>query len=148
MEVFLLHHVNKWLLAALILCLALTGAASAETYYQELPAKGITSSLNVSAAIPAENPAQEGINPITGEPWFGKYLPIGVNIDAHPEALPHWGVSSADIIYEMPIQADGSTRSFALFMSEIPAFAGPVRSGRVPMGSLREMWGSAWGAMP
>ena len=141
-----MHHFNKWLFAAaLVLCLALTGAAVAEgSYYLELPANGITSSRTLTVNVPAENPAQEGINPITGEPWYGKYQPIGVNIDAHPEALPHWGVSSADIIYEMPIQADGSTRSFALFMGEIPAFAGPVRSGRVPMGSLREMWGGAW----
>ncbi|MBQ2991526.1 MAG: DUF3048 C-terminal domain-containing protein, partial [Clostridia bacterium] len=88
--------------------------------------------------------AEEGVNPITGEKWHGMYHPIGVNIDSHPSALPHWGVSSADIIYEMPIQKDGSTRSYALFMGEIPAYAGPVRSGRVPMGSLRELWGGAW----
>ena len=29
-------------------------------------------------------------------------------------------------------------------MSNIPSYAGPVRSGRVPMASLREMWGGAW----
>ena len=145
MEVFLLHHLNKWVLAAvLVLCFALTGSAAAESYYQELSSKGITSSMNISVNIPGENAFEDGVNPITGEKWYGKYQPIGVNIDAHPEALPHWGVSSADIIYEMPIQADGSTRSYALFMGEIPSYAGPVRSGRVPMGSLREMWGGAW----
>jgi len=47
------------------------------------------------------------------------------------------------IIYEMSIQADGSTRSFALFMGDIPSHAGPVRSVRVPMGFLREMRGGA-----
>ena len=141
-----MHHFNKWLLACvLVLCLTVASVAVAEeSYYLELPSKGIASTKNISVAIPAENPAEEGINPLTGEPWYGKYQPIGVNIDAHPEALPHWGVSSADIIYEMPIQADGSTRSFALFMGDIPSYAGPVRSGRVPMGSLREMWGGAW----
>ncbi len=146
MEVFLLQHMNKWILAAaLALCLALTGVAVAEeSYYLELPSAGITSTRNVTVAIPGENPVQEGVNPITGEPWHGAYRPIGVNIDSHPEALPHWGVSSADIIYEMPIQADGSTRSFALFMGNIPSYAGPVRSARVPMGSLSQMWNSAW----
>ena len=144
MEVFILHRTLKGILAAaLVLCLCL-GTAAAETFYQEIPAKGITSSMNVTVNIPGENPVVDGINPLTGESWKGSYTPIGVNIDTHPKALPNWGVSSADIIYEMPIQADGSTRSFALFMSEIPAFAGPVRSGRVPMGSLREMWNSAW----
>ena len=144
MEVFILHRTLKGILAAaLVLCLCL-GTAAAETFYQEIPAKGITSSMNVTVNIPGENPVVDGSNPLTGESWKGSYTPIGVNIDTHPKALPNWGVSSADIIYEMPIQADGSTRSFALFMSEIPAFAGPVRSGRVPMGSLREMWGGAW----
>jgi len=141
-----LHRTLKWIIAAaLVLCLGTAAVASAEgSYYLELPASGITSSRNITVNVPAENPVIEGINPITGETWFGNYYPIGVNIDSHPEALPHWGVSSADIIYEMPIQADGSTRNFALFMSEIPRYAGPVRSGRVPMGSLREMWGGAW----
>jgi len=141
-----LHRSLKWIIAAaLVLCLATAAVASAEgSYYLELPAKGITSSRNITVNVPAENPVIEGINPITGENWFGNYYPIGVNIDSHPEALPHWGVSSADIIYEMPIQADGSTRNFAVFMGEIPRYAGPVRSGRVPMGSLREMYGSAW----
>ena len=141
-----MHSTIKWILAAaLMLCLAVTGVAAAEgSYYLALPTDGIASSMDITVAVPDENPAQDGINPLTGEAWYGRYYPIGVNIDAHPEALPHWGVSSADIIYEMPIQADGSTRSFALFMGEIPAYAGPVRSARVPMGSLREMWGSAW----
>ena len=48
------------------------------------------------------------------------------------------------MIFEMPIQADGSTRAFALFMGDIPSYAGPVRSGRVPMASLREIFGGAW----
>ena len=146
MEVFLLHHMNKWILAlSLVLCLAVSGVAVAEeSHYLELPSKGITSTKNISVNIPAENEAIAGINPITGEDWIGTYRPIGVNVDSHPEALPHWGIASADIVYEMPVQADGSTRSFALFMSEIPTYAGPVRSGRVPMGSLREMWDGAW----
>ena len=79
--------------------------------------------------MPDENPVVDGINPLTGESWYGNYYPILVNIDAHPEALPHWGVASADISYEMPVQADGSTRSAMLFMGTIPSFAGPVRSG-------------------
>ena len=62
----------------------------------------------------------------------------------HPAALPHWGAASADLIYEMPIQADGSTRELALFMGDCPDGAGPVRSARVPMCSLREMWGGVF----
>ena len=146
MEVFVLQQSIKWLLAAVLtVCLAAAGVAVAEeSYYLELHAKDITSSRSITVAVPGENPVIDGVNPLTGEAWSGNYCPIGVNIDTHPKALPNWGISYADIMYEMPIQADGSTRSFALFMSEIPSYAGPVRSGRVPMGSLREMWDSAW----
>ena len=136
----------KWFLTAAAVCLlGVSAVAVAEdSYYLELPTKGVTSSRKITVDVPGENPAEDGVNPLTGESWYGNYYPILVNIDAHPEALPHWGVASADLIYEMPIQADGSTRSAMLFMGTIPAYAGPVRSGRVPMGSLREIWGGAW----
>lgn len=141
-----MHRKIKWIIAAaLVLSLCVTSfAAAEETYYLELPTKGVESTRKISVSIPEENPVVNGINPLTGEVWSGTYRPIGVNIDQHPEALPNWGVASADIIFEMPIQADGSTRAFALFMGDIPAYAGPVRSGRVPMASLREIWDSAW----
>ncbi|MBR5301889.1 MAG: DUF3048 C-terminal domain-containing protein [Clostridia bacterium] len=141
-----MQHTIKWIIAAaLVLALCVTSFAVAEeSYYQELPSKGIQSTRKISVSIPDENPVVDGINPLTGEAWYGVYRPIGVNIDQHPEALPNWGVASADVIFEMPIQADGSTRAFALFMGDIPSYAGPVRSGRVPMGSLRESFDSAW----
>ena len=141
-----MHRTIKWIIAAaLAVSLCVTGVAVAEeSYYLELPSKDITSSRKITVNVPGENEVIDGINPLTGEVWSGTYRPIGVNIDQHPEALPNWGVASADIIFEMPIQADGSTRAFALFMGDIPNYAGPVRSGRVPMASLREIWGSAW----
>ena len=108
---------------------------------QQLGAPGSYGSASISVAVPGENPASEGVNPITGEAYSGAYRPVLVSIDSDPAALPHWGVSSADITYEFPIQADGSTRSVAVFMGDVPASAGPVRSARVVMGSLREMWG-------
>ena len=101
-------------------------------------------SAKVTADVPQDNPMQDGVNPITGESWSGSYQPVLVNIDSHPRALPHWGVASADLIYELPIQQDGSTRQVALFMSEYPASAGPVRSARIPMASLAEMWGAPY----
>ena len=113
-------------------------------YAQQLGAPKSYGSEKLSLKMPKENAVQDGVNPITGEAFSGEYRPTLVSIDAHPAALPHWGVASADLIYEMPIQADGSTRSAMLFMGTIPAYAGPVRSGRVPMGSLREIWGGAW----
>ena len=141
-----MHRMYKWFLTAAAVCLlGVSAVAVAEdSYYLELPTKGVTSSRKITVDVPGENPVEDGVNPLTGESWYGNYYPILVNIDAHPEALPHWGVASADVSYEMPVQADGSTRSAMLFMGTIPAYAGPVRSGRVPMGSLREIWGGAW----
>ena len=108
-----MHRMTKWVLAAAMACVLGTGAVAVaeDSYYLELPTKGITASRKITVNVPDENPAQDGINPLTGESWYGNYYPILVNIDAHPEALPHWGVASADISYEMPIQSDGSTRA-------------------------------------
>ena len=118
----------------------LTASGSA----QQLGAPGDYGSAKITVSVPGENPVQDGVNPITGEAFSGAYRPTLVSIDAHPAALPHWGASAADITYEMPIQADGSTRQVALFMGEYPESAGPVRSARVPMCSLREMWGGTF----
>ncbi|MDD7176041.1 MAG: DUF3048 C-terminal domain-containing protein [Clostridiales bacterium] len=111
---------------------------------QQLGAPQSYGGAKVTASLPGENSDLDGVNPITGEPFSGAYQPILVNIDAHPGALPHWGVSDADLTYEMPIQADGSTRELALFMGTVPDSAGPVRSARIPMCSLREMWGGVF----
>ena len=98
----------------------------------------------ITVRVPAENPVVDGESPLTGEPFFGDTNLVLANIDTHPRALPHWGVAAADIIYELPIQADGSTRSLALFLTEHPDSVGPIRSARVPMASLREMWGGTY----
>ena len=144
MEVSLLSRkiVLSMLLALLALTFALSAFADGESYLQ-LPLPS-ASSTRISVNIPPENPAEPGKNPLTGEDWNGYYHPVMVQIDASHAALPHWGVSSADIMYEMPLHREGDTRSTALFMGTIPPYAGPVRSARVPMASLREMWGGAW----
>lgn len=139
---------------ALLLCLSIPFAALAAA----LPETGLTvtgtaqqlgkpanyGSGKVTVRVPDENPAQESVNPLTGESYSGDYRLTLVSIDSHPQALPHWGVSCADLMYEMPIQRDGSTRSLALFLGDYPDSAGPVRSARVPMASLREMWGGTY----
>ena len=107
---------------------------------QQLGKPASYGSAKVTVKVPGSNPVQDGVNPITGESWSGDYRPVLINIDSHPRALPHWGVGSADLVYELPIQQDGSTRQVALFLSEYPEKAGPVRSARIPMASLAEMW--------
>ena len=49
-------------------------------------------------------------------------------IDNNPEAWPHDGINSADIVYE--ILVEGITRFGAVFHSQVPERVGPVRSAR------------------
>ncbi len=137
----------------LLACALAAGALAADFSASGLTVSGSAQQLGkardygstkVTASVPAENPVVSGESPLTGVPFHGDYQLVLANIDTHPRALPHWGVASADLIYELPIQADGSTRSLALFMTEHPDSAGPIRSARVPMASLREMWGGTY----
>lgn len=136
---------TKLLSAALALMLALPAAAVAEEIsYLMLTGREKDYSTTVTAiSVPvAENPVIDGENPLTGEPWEGEYKPVMTTIDTHPNAYPLWGVSSADIMFEMPIQKDGSTRALALYMGEIPEGSGPVRSARIAAASIREIFGA------
>lgn len=141
------------LLFLLLACMLATCVLAADFYASDFTASGSWQQLGkakdfgsakIRASVPDENLVIEGESPLTGEPFDGNWRLVLANIDTHPRALPHWGVASADITYELPIQADGSTRSLALFMTEHPDSAGPIRSARVPMASLREMWGGTY----
>ena len=81
------------------------------------------------AAAVEEAPAEEEsdvppegmvANPLTGD-WIDKALenqrPIAVMIDDEKTALPHFGVTEADVIYEImnSTQNDGVTRFMAMF---------------------------------
>lgn len=145
LEVFTLDRVIKSLLTvALAVSLLLCATALAEGYYVELPSKGITATTKISVTIPDENPAQEGINPLTGEAWYGRYTPIIANLDMDPDGWPFFGTSAADIIYELPLHGEGHSRGAVVFLSEFPTRVGPIRSARVPMASIREMWDAAY----
>ena len=145
LEVFSLHRLIKTILTlALAACLLLGAAALAEDGgYIELPA-GSAWTTQISVTIPGENPAQEGINPLTGETWYGRYTPIIANIDMDPDGYPFFGSSAADIIYEIPLHGEGHSRGAFVFLSQFPNRVGPIRSARVPMASVREMWDAAY----
>ena len=89
----------------------------------------------------AENPIIAGESPTTGLPTQNtRYVPILVQIDNNLAAIPQWGISRADIIYEMILTGQGDTRLTALFSDQYPSEVGPVRSGRVMHADLREGW--------
>lgn len=73
------------------------------------------------------------VNPLTGEeiPADQKdKRPVAVMVENSKQALPQWGLSSADIVYETVVEG-GITRNMALFYNAdaIPKI-GPVRSVR------------------
>ena len=81
--------------------------------------------------------AQETVirNPLTGEAGYSKKLlnnrPVFVVVENTPEARPQWGLTSADIVWEM-VAEGGITRMLFMYSdaSRIPDKVGPVRSAR------------------
>lgn len=103
-----------------------------------------TLTRNITIHKSGDNPIIPGESPTTGLPSnSSNYLPVLSQIDNNLEAIPQWGISFADIMYELPIQGQGWTRLTALFSDQYPEEAGPVRSGRVMHADLREEWDAA-----
>ena len=74
-------------------------------------------------------------NPLTGETDYPVEL-IGnrsvlISVENHPQARPQWGITSADIVWEM-LAEGGITRMLLMFAdaSRLPDKIGPVRSAR------------------
>ena len=135
------------LLLGMVMLLAPLSALAMERELKHLGVTGDKKSYNekLSAAPPADNLPESGVNPLTGEPWTGVYRPVAVTTDTDPKARDNYGVSDADIIYELPLHRQGNTRSVALYMSAYPTLgAGPVRSARIPMVDIAAEWGAAY----
>jgi hypothetical protein len=67
--------------------------------------------------------------------------PISVKIENSANARPQSGLIDADIVYETEVEG-GVTRFNAIFHSELPAQAGPVRSARRTDGWVLPQWDS------
>jgi hypothetical protein len=62
-----------------------------------------------------------------------------VSIDNHPDARPQYGISQADLVYEIP--AEGNIpRLLALFYEHMPETIGGVRSARPYMVDIAREW--------
>lgn len=85
-------------------------------------------------SYPENNPVEEGVHPLTGLPTTEEsYTPIVMVLDNAEDAYPHWGVSQADMIFQIPNAGSGVTKLLGLFATNYPDQAGPVRSGRASM---------------
>ncbi len=68
-------------------------------------------------------------SPFTGEPVTALRRELIFKIDNVPQARPPTGLTSADIVYLLPVEG-GLSRIFAVFSSHVPPVVGPVRSSR------------------
>lgn len=87
--------------------------------------------------------AAAGVSTTTGLAYEGPYLPIMLVMDNAPDAHPHWGISDADVIYQVPNAGAGATKLLALFSDKAPQEAGGIRSARVPFIDIAASWGAA-----
>ena len=132
-----------WLLMA-ALCLTPVLGALGETVVDSTSDRGIVPQGKNAQGKWDLNPVVDGVNPVTGLPWTGTYVPVLVNIDNIKGARPQWGIAQADMIYELPIDGIGMTRLMALYATEYPEQVGPVRSARILHADMRQEWDAAW----
>jgi hypothetical protein len=106
------------------------------------PSPSPTPSRHVSTAL---------TSPFTGEPVRSLQRVLAVKIDNIVFARPQTGLTSADIVYVLPVEG-GLSRFLAIFSSHIPSVIGPVRSARADDLELLRQFGRpafAWsGAQP
>lgn len=83
-----------------------------------------------SNAEPASTNEQIKLNPLTGvQSSNTAHRAVAVVISNHPSARPQTALEKADIVYEV-LTEGGITRFLAIYQSEYPSKAGPVRSAR------------------
>lgn len=114
----------KWILCTSALALLLVGCNKDNETVD--PAQADKSNDQIAGEQKVTYPA-----PFSGEQVEHKVTnrPVLVTINNQVEARPQSGLASADVIYEMLAEGD-VTRLLALFQSEIPETAGPIRSAR------------------
>ena len=69
------------------------------------------------------------MSPLTGEPVKALGRVVVAKIDNIAQARPPTGLTSADIVYLLPVEG-GLSRIFAVFSTHFPKIIGPVRSAR------------------
>lgn len=90
-------------------------------------------SVTPTSTVVSEGTAQAApVAPLTGRPDGSGATPrpsVAVKIDNAPQARPQSGLDVADVVYEEVVEG-GVTRFIAVFHSQAPDLAGPVRSVR------------------
>ena len=82
-----------------------------------------------SQSQPSQPPPSRLLSPFTGEPVTAPGTVLAVKIDNIAAARPPTGLTSADIVYILPVEG-GLSRILAVYSSRFPPVIGPVRSAR------------------
>lgn len=95
-------------------------------------AKPVSHSSSVPS--PSPSPAPPPVCPLTGQLAPGGSIPnrpaLAIKVENSPDARPQTGLSSADIVYEEPVEG-GITRFVAIYQCQGAARVEPVRSARL-----------------
>ena len=113
---------------------AITAADFAPTEDKSVHLIGVLEAEVPLGDYPENNPVISGESSLTGLAASGEaYTPVVMVLDNAEDAYPHWGVSQADLILQIPNAGAGATKLLAVFGNQYPEQAGPVRSGRSSM---------------
>ncbi len=128
------------LMALLFITITFTGCGKKTEETSTTTKKTTVKDVVPATTTPTKEPVTDvvvptSINPLTGEANYPEEL-IGnrsvlVSVENHPQARPQWGISSADIVWEM-VAEGGITRMLCMFSdaSRLPDKIGPTRSAR------------------
>ena len=115
----------------------------------QTPTPAATATPTVAPQIGPDN-YPEGVNPLTGleveNPDLLRRRPVIMKVSNHQiDYQPHWGLSSADIVFEYYI-GWGANRFAALFYGQDVDKVGPVRSIRRVDGQLGSLYEAVVGS--
>lgn len=128
---------------ALVLLCACVPAMAADDELTTI--KGTTKATVKVKSKYADNEVISGVSSTTGLPASGEaFTPILMVVDNSENAHPHWGLSQADILFQIPNAGAGATKLMALFADQYPEAAGGVRSARASMIPIAMAWNAAF----
>lgn len=118
------------LMLALALVLAACGGSHKPAAAKKSPSPS-PSAHAASSAAPAPPPPPPATCPLNGENVAS--VParpaLAIKVDNSPQARPQWGLDTADMVYEEPVEG-GVTRFVVIFQCQDASRVEPVRSAR------------------
>jgi hypothetical protein len=102
-------------------------------------------STSPTTAVRKKKAAAQATCPLTGLPAPGRRVParpaLAVKVENLPEARPQYGLSSADVVYEEPVEG-GITRFIVIYQCHDASRIEPIRSGRLIDPDIVQQYGA------